>query len=506
MLRRSFLSGFPALALLPGAQTRRYHVCLNTEVLDQTPELLGTVQRAGVDTIWLCGFLYGHWYYTPQKVREWAARIRKAGLGVEVIHVPLGHPGDSLGAKTGEPPLTPPGHWRQGVRLDGTRHWGTSLHAPATEENAAAVGQWKGAGFRTVFLDDDFRLATGPGTIGGCHCDEHWAAFQKKAGAQNREALAADIRARALTPLVRAWVEFHCGELTECHRRQAAAARDGMQVGVMVMYLGAEKAGIRLKDYGSVPFRVGELMFSDRQFDPVKGKTDELFSCLFHRRFTTPTLAYSESTAFPADKLSAANMAAKLCISTITDVRNTMFMSGLTPFPIAHWATLGPAMRRQAEIHSRVAGLRPSGPFKHYWGEASRYVGADKPYSLFLALGVPFEVADEAPREGWTFLSDEDARYRSAAGTRFVTRAEVAETLPELWAFRRRILPEIGPAPYVEEERPAVCCWYRERKLALLWNLSPEPQTLTLRYGKDRRSVPMGALGMELVELGSFGA
>ncbi|MBI4889775.1 MAG: hypothetical protein HY821_04060 [Acidobacteria bacterium] len=503
MLRRNFLSCFPALTAAPNAKARRYHVCLNTEVLEQNPKLLETVRRAGVDTIWLCGFLYGHWYYTPQKIREWAARIRKAGMGVEVIHVPLGHPGDSLGAKSGEPPLTPPGHWRQGVRLDGTRHWGTSLHAPATEENAAAIGQWKGSGFRTVFLDDDFRLATGPGTIGGCHCDEHWAAFQKKAGPQNREALAADIRARALTPAVRAWVEFQCDELTGCHRRLAAGARDGMQVGVMVMYLGSEKAGIRLTDYGGVPFRVGELMFADRQFDAVKGKTDELFSCLFHRRFVAPGLAYSESTAFPADKLSAANMAAKLCISTICDVRNTMFMSGLTPFPATHWETLGPAMRRQAEIHSRVAGLSPSGPFQHYWGEASRYVGADKPYSLFLALGVPFEAAGEGPREGWTFLSDDDARYRGAARARFVTRAEVGETLPELWAFRRRILPEIGLTPYVEEETPVVCCWYREKSLAVVWNLLPEARAVTVRYGRWNRRVALGALGMELVELGN---
>jgi hypothetical protein len=60
---------------------------------------------------------------------------------------------------------------------------------------------------------------------------------------------------------------------------------------------------------------------------------DELFSVLFHRRFADPQRCYSETTAFPADRLSAANMAAKLVISTLADVRHTMFMSGLTPFP-----------------------------------------------------------------------------------------------------------------------------------------------------------------------------
>jgi len=112
----------------------------------------------------------------------------------------------------------------------------------------------------------------------------------------------------------------------------------------MVMYLGAEKAGIRLADYRDVPFRVGELMFDDGSFGLVKGKTNELFSSLFHRRFARPELAYSETTAYPANRLSAENMAAKLAVSTLSDVRNTMYMSGLTAFPREHWHTLVPKL------------------------------------------------------------------------------------------------------------------------------------------------------------------
>jgi hypothetical protein len=72
-------------------------------------------------------------------------------------------------------------------------------------------------------------------------------------------------------------------------------------------------------------------MFSDKNFSPVKGKTDELFSSLFHRRFVKPTLAFSETTAYPANQLSAKNMAAKLHISTISDVRNTMMTGYCNP-------------------------------------------------------------------------------------------------------------------------------------------------------------------------------
>ena len=158
-----------------------------------------------------------------------------------------------------------------------------------------------------------------------------------------------------------------------------------------------------------MPFRVGELMFDDGSFAPVKGKTNELFSSLFHRRFARPELAYSETTAYPANRLSATNMAAKLAVSTISDVRNTMYMSGITAFPREHWQTLGPAMKRHAELHPRIAGHVPRGPLKHFWGEASRYVGDDNPFSLFLALGVPFEVTGQPAADGFTFLSDADA-------------------------------------------------------------------------------------------------
>src|SRR5438105_1131410 len=81
-------------------------------------------------------------------------------------------------------------------------------------------------------------------------------------------------------------------------------------------------------------------------------------SVSFHRRFTSPTLAFSETTAYPANALSANNMAAKLVISTMADVRNTMFMSGLTPLPESYWAALAPAMRNNANHHQRIAGHR----------------------------------------------------------------------------------------------------------------------------------------------------
>ena len=504
---------FVGIAQPRPSQHRDYHVCLAPPLIEREPELLDLVRAAGVETVWLAGFFYGFRPYPTEQIIKAQKLAARAGLRAELITVPLGHPGDSLGARDGSFPLTPPKHWRLGERFDGKRFAGTSLHPPATEENAAALRELRRLGFRRAFVDDDFRLARGPGEIGGCFCAEHRMAFLRKHGygEMRWDELLGDIRARQLTKLLRLWVDDNCNQLTASFRAQQRAF-DG-RFGNMIMYLGSEKAGIRLRDYRRVPVRVGELMFDDASFGRVKGKTDELFSVLFHRRFVEPDRAFSETTAYPADKLSAANLAAKLTVSTIADVRHTMFMSGLTPFPRAHWATLGPAMREQARLHKLVAGHRLRGPFKHVWGEVQRYVGDDQPFSLWLAAGVPFEVVTQPARDGWNFLSDFDAREQSQAKSEFsgqlVCRTQpavggqrleaVPETLDSLFAFKRRIRASLANVPVVEEETPVVCAWYPSAKSVLLWNLLSEPRRVTLNFRGRKRPAELGPFSSVVV-------
>jgi hypothetical protein len=251
-------------------------------------------------------------------------------------------------------------------------------------------------------------------------------------------------------------------------------------------------------------------MFEDDSFGPLKGKTDELFSALFHRRFATPELAYSETTAYPADRLSAANLGAKLVISTLADVRHTMFMSGVTPFPKGHWTTLAPLMKRQADFHRILAGHSLRGPFKHYWGEASRFCGNDIPFSLFLAAGIPFEVTEHPARDGWTFLSEADAQAAvggnlTSPGTQFVTSARKADTsrlefceesLESLFGYKRRL---DNKTPFVENAEPAILGWYPSAHAALLWNPTPVRKTFTVRYGSQTREVTIQGLDSELL-------
>lgn len=474
------------------------------------------VRGAGVNAVWLAGFFYGHQPFSTELLRRARKRLADAGLEAHLINIPLGHPGDSLGAKNGDFPLTPPPHWKTGQRPDGKTYAGTSLHPPATDENVAALRRLRKLGFKTCFLDDDFRLARGPGEIGGCFCDEHRAEYMRAGGfaAARWDELKDDIAARRLTPLIRSWLDFTGRQLTASFRAQHHAF--GGDLGIMVMYLGAEKAGIRLQDYRHAAFRVGELMFNDHSFTPIKGKTDELFSVLFHRRFVRPDRAFSESTAYPADKLSAANLAAKLVISTLADVRHTMFMSGLTPFPREHWSVLAPAMREQARLHESIADHRPRGPFKHFWGEAQRLVGTDKPFSLWLAAGVPFGAVGDLLADGWTFLSDFDARelaarkdevksrlvIRDSATVRPAGAEMLNESLPALFDFKRRILPQLGHVPHVQEDEPAVCAWYPTAGKVLVWNLSEQARALTLVDGARRLPLSLGPLGVAVAEVG----
>lgn len=491
---------------------RTYHLSISTDALDADPELLNIVREAGVTDVWLGAFHYGHWYYSLEKLETWRNRIERQGMAVGLINVPLGHPGDSLGAMHEDMPLTPPTHWRAAVASNGSTYVGTSLHPPASDENCDAMRRIKAAGFQRVFLDDDFRLARGPGVIGGCFCSQHKKAFLDRTGYGDAQwqALLDDVAHRRLTPAVRSWVDFTCDQLSDCFRAQQKAA-PGVQLGIMVMYLGAEKAGIRLADYQNVPLRVGEYMFNDASFSILKNKTNELYSVLFHRRFARPELAFSETTAFPANKLSAKNLAAKLVVSTISDTRNTMYMSGATAFPRTHWQTLGPAMKRNAEIHAAIGGHALRGPLKHYWGEASRYVGDDNPYSLFLAMGIPFEVVERPPSDGWTFLSDADALSADklpSAGTVFIGRPQhglpgmvraVPEALPELYALKHELLPKLRNTPYVEGELPVVCAWYPTARAVLLWNLSETREEFYVRYGDTRRVVSIDGLDLALV-------
>lgn len=503
---------------------RTFHLSVSSGILDDRPDLFEIILNSGISEVWLTGFINGYWYYSDERIIYWRERFLKRGIAAHIIHVPLGHPSNlsapnGLGALgiEGEIPNITPKHWKKKSNIDGSSYSGVSIHHPVIQENIEAIKKSQSLGFKKVFFDDDFRLGNYPGEIGGCFCPEHKQEFLNKYGYNETSwnDLLDAIKHRNLTDTLYSWVNYTCDQLSSAYQLMKSSAPD-VQLGSMIMYLGAEKSGIRLSDYKDSPIRVGELMFDDNMFKPIKGKTDELFSSLFHRRYIAPELAFSETTAFPPEKLSAKNLAAKLNISLLSDVRNTMFMSGMTPYPEGYWSILSLAMNKTARLHEKIAGQVPRGPFKHYWGEASRYVGNDKPYSLFLASGVPFEVTDTLDTDGWAFLAEYDAKAlysgKLKAGHSNIIHnlanlkdekefQYLPETMEDIFLFKRKIWSELENVPYVVEDVPVVCAWFPDINSVLVWNLSEKFQNLTVKFKNQLYSIKTEGLNTELLQL-----
>jgi len=480
-------------------------------------------KEIGLRDLWCTAYYPDRYANTWEKMYQGRDFLQNEGFNVHWVGLPLGHPKPVIRDENGnitnaaDTDGLPSGAGKFSTEVSGYEHWGISLHENAEKKNIEAIrGIQENLGSCEYFLDDDFRLACSPYGMGGCICEDCQADFLQKTGLSKDqwEDVLHDLQENRDTKLLRLWVDYTCDNLTHCFRSMQEAA-PSVDLGIMVMFLGSERAGIRLDDYRGALFRVGELMFEDSGFDPPKGKTDELFSVLIHRRFTGPERAFSETTMYPAvtQSLSKENMAAKMTISTIADVRNSMFMTGDAPIPIEYWKFFKPRMIHEAAIHEQRAGAKLVGPFKHYWGMAGRYLATSGPFSLFLALGVPFEVCDRLSESGWTFLGDEDAaalergdesspgtvcigRKKSAAG-RFVT---VAEDFASLYQFRRTLLPEFREKeiPYVLEESPAVLAWYPEKNFCILWNIEKQEKTVHIQKGEQVQKVTVGPLESKL--------
>ena len=495
---------------------RQFHLSMSTESIEKFPELPTLARDAGITDVWIGAAYFAKLRRPPDYLRKQADAIEKLGMRAHLITLPLGHPSDPVGTAENPAARAAPAHWKNGCTYDGQLYSGTSIHAPVVGENAVVLRKLAQKGFDSVFLDDDFRLGRYPGSIGGCFCGDCRRAFLNKYGYGDRDwdELIGSVSERKPSKILQTWIGHICDIQYEMFASLQEAV-PGMVLGIMVMYLGSEKAGIELDRYGQVPFRVGELMFSDKRFGNIKGKTDELFSVLFHRRFVKPELAYSETTVFPEAALSAENMAAKLNISLIGDVRHTMFMSGINPIPPQYWPVLKPAMQKSAALHEEVAGHQPAGPFKHFWGWDNRLVGTDRPFSLFLATGIPFGVMEKMTTDGWYFLSDEDALAlaegrleggrqnsiaRPGSGVSEARFTILEERMEDLFAFKRKIVGGLKNIPYVDGDIPAVFAWYPTAGKALIWNVEETAHTYQIKKNNEiLQTVTVGGLDVALL-------
>ncbi|MBR0225794.1 MAG: hypothetical protein IJL92_07035 [Thermoguttaceae bacterium] len=460
-------------------------------------------KEAGVADLWLNPYHVGVFPDEANFDRA-VRRSLDAGYRVHFISVPVGHPGS-------QPPEALRARWKPYEHFNGATAWGVSVHEGCAEEcvkSTRVIADKYGP--CDLFLDDDFRFALQPENVGGCVCPSCKADFMRKSGFSEPrwDALLADLRASKDTKDARTWLDYFCDRMTQTFRDAQAIAPE-IDLGVMVMGMGSEKAGLRLDDYRGALFRVGEWMFTNAQYDSTKNKTIELYSVLFHRRFVEPGRAFSETTII--QDLSAENYVSKLSYSTLGDVRNTMFMC---PIPASYWSLIAPRMKKEKKFHSYLYGAKARGPFKHFWGLADRYCAGYNAYSLFLATGVPFEVCDELPKDGWTFLGDYSAQEMErgelhSPGTQCVARVrsetgrfqQVPETFEELFKFRRAILPKLqeGGIPYVEEETPVVLGWYPDADACYLFNAEKQDKDVTLRWGAQKLAMTLKSLDSALV-------
>jgi hypothetical protein len=172
-------------------------------------------------------------------------------------------------------------------------------------------------------------------------------------------------------------------------------------------------------------------------------------------------------------------------------------------------------MKKSADLHRQIAGHKPAGPFRHFWGWDNRLVGTDKPFSLFLASGIPFEVVDKLTDDGWFFLSDEDALavtenrlhpknknlvVRKSAGLQDSRFTLLDETPEAIATFKKQIIPSLTDIPYVAGNTPVIFAWYPTARKALLWNVNEERQDYTIRLnGRVIHQVSIDGLDVELI-------
>ena len=111
--------------------TIRYDISAE-RVLDdrQFAHDLPLMKRAGVDTLYLNTYFYGHWQSEPEEIYRAAQRLREEGICAEILHVPFGHGGNALAAAYGRE-RAPASQYHLSERKVYCRHTGSQPHDAA---------------------------------------------------------------------------------------------------------------------------------------------------------------------------------------------------------------------------------------------------------------------------------------------------------------------------------------------------------------------------------------
>ena len=318
------------------------------------PARLRWMSEAGVDTLWLYGFHYGHYDSEAEQVYQAKRRLEEMGFGTGVISLPVGHPGNSLNPNDPDVQLAISKNWRYRVDCNGENvYYCGCIEDRMTADNVEAARMYAQMGFTRHFYDDDLRLSNLDDTVHGCFCDDCIAKFNALAGLKlSREQLrAACTGAAGMEDIHAAWEQFNCDKLT--HFMEATCI-PGMISGIMVMFTGGRRHGISIPDIRRVApgclFRVGEYHFTDAKYTAPGGKAALAQGVRDHLALIGDNPAYSESTVFPAEALSPENLIDKIRLELSLGLRNIFLMSGTWFMSEPYWRAVAAALPELREL------------------------------------------------------------------------------------------------------------------------------------------------------------
>ena len=322
-------------------------------------EKLKYLDKAGVSAFWLYGYRSAEGTIRDIGLLTEAKRkLERLGKEAYIVCEPVGHP---CGTPAADSPLfrSPPAKgWRYRINAEGKPDHGCAcIEEHLVNDLLAATSQFRDAGFKKVFFDDDLRLGNWGSNITGCFCEACIAAFNRLHGTGHARE---DLRRFVLDPGSRAevcerWMAYNCGKVTGFMK---AVNLPGIQVGIMVMHNGDRKHGVDLpavlKAVPDCLVRVGEGHFTDEDFDTPEGKALLIASLETHKAIVNDvSRTYSENTVYPWPKLRPENMAKKLLTEVEHGLRNIMLMPPQLLDAPGYWEAIA-AVLPQAEAN----GLR----------------------------------------------------------------------------------------------------------------------------------------------------
>ena len=259
----------------------------------------------------------------PEDIAKAKRILDELGCGIMSCCVAIGHP---EGLDTPRFTYHEGWHIRRDINGDEVR-WCNAITPRLISDVREHALVLRELGIPAVLWDDDLRQGNYEGDIQGCFCDGCLAEFAEKypsviPSGFGRETLRPVVKrdpsglSDAQLALREAWLDFICERITRFMRETSV---DGVQNGIMVMHNGDRRHGIDIPAIReAVPgclFRVGELMFSDCEFDPPANRRALAEGVLRHMALMgDPDRIFSESTVYPHGALTPENLLRKLVI------------------------------------------------------------------------------------------------------------------------------------------------------------------------------------------------